>query len=164
MTDDMQAAFRDVAEIFQFEHWLRFYFSKDRGGKMAIEMPPEAAAQARQSHPQLAGLIDTLNNSEIDYESSVRRVGEYVHKSLDGPKYGQRVVPTILDSKDFKVDLHLFSLWVRGHEALLDEKILDFGEWASLFAAWKATDQVKRYAESLRRADKVEHEASGAVH
>jgi hypothetical protein len=164
MIDDMQAALRDVAEIFQFEHWLRFYFSKDEGGKMSIEMPAEAAAQAKQRYPQLAGLIDSLNFSEIDYESSVRQVGEYVHKSLDGPKYAQNVVSSVLDSKDFKIDLHLFSLWVRGHEALLDEKIFDFAEWISLYAAWKATEEVKRYAQSLRRADKLEHDGGGSVH
>ena len=164
MIDDLQAALREVAEIFQFEHWIRFYFATQRDGRTFIDMPPQAVAKARQEHPQLAGLIDALNNSEIDYASSVRQVGEYVHSKLDGPKYGPNVVPAILDSKDFKVDMHLFSLWVRGHEAALDEEVLDFSEWASRFSAWKAAQEVVRYAQSLRKADKVEHEVGGAIH
>ena len=51
----------------------------------------------------------------------------------------------VFDSRDFKVEMHLFNLWLSGHEKVFDRERLAFAKWREIFAQWKATDQVRDY-------------------
>ena len=143
---DMTPVVRDVAEVFQFEHWIRFYFLEEREeGKLFVNIPEEVVQIIHANHAHLAGLVPLINQSEIDYAKSVATVSEYVASKLDGDKYEANSVGAVLDSKAFKVEMYVFNLWIKGHEEMLDEVVYGFDGWADMYREWKAQDEVKAY-------------------
>lgn len=150
---DMNPVVRDVAEVFQFEHWIRFYFLEEReGGKLFVNIPEEVVAIVNERHPHLAGLVPLLNQAEIDYAKSMTTVSEYVAARLDGEKYEVNAVSAVLDGKAFKVEMYLFNLWLKGHEEMLDETVYGFDGWSEMYGEWKDQDEVKAYVLKLHKS------------
>ncbi|MGE4297886.1 MAG: hypothetical protein AB7E47_07645 [Desulfovibrionaceae bacterium] len=152
-------AVTDVTEIMQFENWLRFYFVIERDDALYIEVPDEALAKIQEIHPVYSDLVELFNHKQIDYETSMRTVCEYVVRKLDGSIYREGLVPAVLDSNEFRMRMHLFNTWVQSHEEQLDQTFLDFTTWVSLHEEWKNSDQVKRYFEKAHQTPSLEDDS-----
>ena len=150
MTDRQYAqAVTDITEVFMFEQWLRHYFVVEKDGTLFIEIPDEDLKEIHGKHEGLGGLADMLNHSEITYEKCQDMVCAFVGARYDGSKYGPDVVARTLDSKAFKIEMYVFSVWLKGHESYLDAEKLPFAEWTEMYAGWKSLDQVKEYRRKL---------------
>ncbi|WP_243438643.1 hypothetical protein [Fundidesulfovibrio soli] len=139
----------DLSRVFSFEHWARFYYTVERDGKTFLEVPAEVVEECRKKHPDLAPLLDETNNQELTYESSCQNVGAFVCRLYDGERYGPGVVTKTIDSKDFRIELHMFGLWLKGHENYLDEHNVDFDTWLEMFTEWNKLEQVAAYRTRL---------------
>lgn len=165
MRDDFQSVLAEVAEAMQFESWLRFYFlTQGEDGSLTMDIPEEAAADIRRDHAFLWPLAEALNHKPADYQTSVNQVCTFAARFLDGARHRAGLVDKVFDSRDFKLEMHLFGLFLSGHEAAFDRERLDFAKWREIFAAWKASDQVREYlakaaapgAESAASCDTVQ--------
>jgi len=140
---------QDIMRVFIFENWTRFYHATERDGQTWLDIPENVLEACRDAHPDLAPLQDAGNNAPISYESCAQSVGEFVCRLLDGPKYPPGKVEQALNSKAFKIQLHMFSLWQRGHEAYLDQYALSFDDWLEMFANWLLLDEVQTFRARL---------------
>lgn len=146
MKPDVNRVVRDIAEVFQFEYWIRFYFLEEKDeGKLFVNIPEEVARTCADRHHHLAGLIPLLDKAEVDYSKSLATVSEYLAARLDGDKYEPHVVGQTLDCKAFKVEMYLFNLWIKGHEEILDEETRSFADWMEMYQGWKGQDEVQAY-------------------
>jgi len=150
MSKDAYAnAVADIAEVFMFEQWLRHYYVVEKAGKLLLEVPEDDYKSIYENEAHLAPLLDMLNNTEISYEKCQDSVCSFVGVRYDGAKYGPEVVAKSLDSKAFKIEMYVFSVWLKGHEAYLDEGVLPFSEWREMYKGWNSLDQVKEYRKKL---------------
>ena len=152
MPDMEEAIIQDILRVFIFENWARFYHAVERDAQTWLDIPDGVIEACRASHPDLAPLLDATNKTQISYESCAQNVGEFVCRLLDGPKYPPGKVEQTLNSRAFKVRLHMFSLWQRGHEAYLDEHPLGFDEWLEMFANWMRMDEVQAFQTRLTQS------------
>jgi len=152
MPDMEEALIQDIMRVFIFENWARFYYTVERDAQTWLEVPDEIVEACRASHPDLAPLLDTTNKTQISYESCAQNVGEFVCRTFDGQKYPPGKVEQALNSKAFKIRLHMFSLWQRGHEAYLDERLLSFDEWLEMFTNWMLMDEVQAFRMRLTQS------------
>lgn len=150
MTQDAHAnAVADIAEVFMFEQWLRHYYVVEKDGKLMLEIPQEDLKEIYEKEEHLAPLADMFINSEISYEKCQTTVCAFVGARYDGAKYGPEVISRAMDSKAFKIEMYVFGVWMKGHEAYLDERKLPFSEWREMYAGWNSLDQVKEYRKKL---------------
>ncbi|WP_034640187.1 hypothetical protein [Desulfovibrio inopinatus] len=156
MNSSIENAAKDIAEIFSFEHWLRFYFAVEKDDKLYVEVPEEVIEAVTTKHPNLAQLAREVNGKPTDYQSSQQNVCAYVFQALEGDTYRYDTITDAFDSQDFKIDMYVFSLWIKGHENYLDEKRLDFDDWQYHFEQWKAMEQVQNYIIKLKGSKEAE--------
>lgn len=142
-------AVKDATQVLRFEHWLRFYFLKEKDGKLVYEIPEAMVDDVRLKFPNLQGLVDILNNEETDQERSTTTVCTFMAARLDGQAHPEGVISQVFDSPGFKIEMYLFSLWNQSHEGLLEQEERDFTEWERLYAEWRASEQVKAYEAKL---------------
>ena len=147
-----EALIQDIMRVFIFENWARFYHATQQGGQTWLAVPENVLDACRSAHPDLAPLLDATNNTPISYESCAHNVGEFVCRLLDGQKYPPGKVEQTLGSKAFKIQLHMFSLWQRGHETYLDQHALSFDDWLEMFANWLAMDEVQTFQARLAQS------------
>lgn len=164
MTATPAGLVEDITRIFIFEHWARYYHSKERDGATRLEVPAEVVEAFAAAHPDLAPLLREMNDTTITYESSCRLVSQFVLRLLDGVKYPSGQTAAALDSRDFQLEMHLFSLWLKGHEVFLDKRPMTFSDWLEHFAGWKSTAEVRRYRESLAASGPTGQPDSTALH
>jgi hypothetical protein len=147
-------AVREVAEVFQFEQWMRFYFLKEEeGDKLRLEVPEEMVRRVEEKTPHLKELLDEMNHDLVDYETSQKAVCSFVGTHIEGVKHSPYLVPKVFDSKDFKLEMYLFNLWLKAFEERFDiEPDKGFDEWQELYAEWRETDEVKKYIQELDSA------------
>jgi hypothetical protein len=162
--DMTEKASQEIFRVFMAEHWVRYYFAMQNGDIVFLDVP-EAAIEAFKAHDAvLAEFIVGINGQTIDMESSRRAVGEFVFRTMEGGAYPPGLVGRAFDGKPLALMLKLFSVWLSGHEAMLDAEPLPFAEWERLFAAWRQDPAVARFAGSLASAGNPATPASGAVH
>lgn len=149
MIDQETMLIKDIARVFMFENWARFYYALDRDAKTFLEVPAEVMEQCRAKHPDLAPLLDECALQEMTAESSCRTVGEFVLRLLDGVKYPPGKVLKALDSKPYKIEMHMFNLWLKGHEGYLDANPQDFDGWLYMYQNWRMMDEVRAFAARL---------------
>jgi len=142
-------AVADIAEVFMFEQWLRHYYAVEKDGKLLLAIPEDDVKAIYEQEQHLAPLLDMLNNTEISYEKCQTSVCAFVGARYDGSKYGPDVIAKAMDSKAFKIELYVFGVWLKGHEAYLDERKMPFAEWREMYAGWNSLDQVKEYRKKL---------------
>ncbi len=157
------AAFRDISEALKFEYWLRFYFIREENGKLLLDVPADRVQRIGETHGWLTGLVDMLNRREVDQESSCSAVCAFLGRAFDGSKYAEGTVGKVLDSKEMNLEQHLFSLWLQGHEELLDSEQMEFSRWTELFEEWKKDEQVRKYAAHKRHAAGLEAPTSESL-
>ncbi len=147
----MQNAMQDISEMMQFENWLRFYFVREEDDKLYVRIPDEAIARIEEEYPAYIGLVETLNNSPIDYDTSMSTLCKQVVKVFEGDKYPHGISGDVFDSKDFQTEMHLFNIWVQSHEDQLDQAFMEFSKWREIFTEWKQDERVKEYQDKLRK-------------
>ncbi|NJB68083.1 hypothetical protein GGQ74_001756 [Desulfobaculum xiamenense] len=150
MASTLNHAVADVAEVMKFENWLRFYFIEaEEGEALRIGIPADTLADVEQKFPHLFELAKRYDGSLIDYQRSCTEVCAHVATIYDGTKYPPGLVDKTFDTKELKLEMYLFGLWMQGHESVLDEEYMDFGEWMTAFESWKGSDEVKDYLSRL---------------
>ncbi|WP_421903291.1 hypothetical protein [Maridesulfovibrio sp.] len=150
-------AVEDISEVFMFDHWMRFYFIFEEGKKLSVKVPEEVCTQIDKEYPNLKGLLDLMNNEEIDQQKSMNTVCSFIGARFDGTKYSSKIVPKVFDSKDFKMEMYLFNLWIKGHESYLESEVMTFKDWQELYDGWREQDEVKNYVERLGNAGSGAH-------
>lgn len=146
----MKNAVADVAEVMQFENWLRFYFvSEEEGEAVRIEIPQEILDDLKKNQTHLHDLAATYNGDLVDYQKSCTATCAHVATVYDGTKYPSGTVTEVWDSKDLKLEMYLFGLWMQGHENQLDEEFMPFPSWQKGFSDWKNTPEVQDYLSRL---------------
>jgi hypothetical protein len=162
--DHIEKASQEIFRVFMAEHWVRYYFAMQNGEVVFLDVPAEAL-EALQAHDAgLAEFVAGVNGQSIDMESSRRAVGEYVFRTMEGGQYPPGLVAKAFDGPQLGLLLKLFTVWLSGHEALLDAETMPFAEWERLFAAWRQDPAVARFAASLAQAGNPATPGSGAVH
>jgi len=158
---EFSKAVKSISEVLIFENWLRFYFiNEEEDGKLFIRIPEKADMRIRENWPQIHSLADELNNKEITPEASREAIVVHVSNELDGNTMKAGMAERVFNSNTFQFEMHLFSMWVEGHESQLDQSFLDFGNWLSMFAEWKKSDKVKDYIEETREKMKAAEAAT----
>ncbi|WP_461209711.1 hypothetical protein [Desulfocurvus sp. DL9XJH121] len=154
MSTTLQKAVADVAEVMKFENWLRFYFVVEEEGAqeneaLRIQIPEEQLAYLKKTQEHLYPLAEKYDGELIDYHKSCNDTCAHVAHLYDGTKYPSGMVAEVWDSKDLKVEMYLFGLWMQGHESVLDEEFMEFVQWIEGYESWKGTDEVKDYLSRL---------------
>lgn len=148
MLPDFQKAQLRITEIVMFENWLRFYFIAEEGDKLFIRIPEQAMAKLTSGYAHLAGLAERLNNKEIDHKTSMEAVVMFTATEADG-NMPEALIGQVFDSTRFHLDLQLFGSWVQSHEEQLDAAFMEFSTWKAMFADWRKSDEVRKYADEL---------------
>ena len=161
MNQETLSAFDRVVEAVMFENWLRFYFLAEEGEKLFLRLPEKAMAQLKNRYAQLYGLAESLQDTEISHEASVKAVCLFVSGAPGGTSLPESKMAEIFDAPRFHLELQLFGSWVQGHEEQLDERFLEFSQWRELYARWKNTDEVRAYAEAQRKGGDMSAKAGG---
>jgi hypothetical protein len=140
----------DISQVFHFEFWLRYYFVEEKDGELFIELSAEQKKQMRSRFPEYWELVERVVDIPLSPELSQRVVVEFIQLRMEGVKYPPNTVPTILDSRDFSTEMHLFDTWNNLHEDQLMQKIYYFDSWMQIYEDWKKTDKAQQLAQSLR--------------
>jgi len=149
----IKSAVKDTLEIFQFDQWLRFYFVVGEDDALRIEIPDEVMEYIEKEYPGLHRLADTVNNAPTTYQRAQENVCAYVAALLDGQRYESTILPQVFDNAGFKIEMYVFNVWLKMHEAHLDEEYLPFGEWLEMYEGWNSLDEVKEYRQKLLQSD-----------
>ncbi len=146
-----KSALKEITDVIKFEMWLRFYFAKEGNGSdsIVLDIPEEVLEHVKKEYELLYELARELNNKKITPEISQKAVIDFILKKLEGEKFAPAMVPSVLNSKSFEVEVSVFHLWVSAHEDQLDEKVFDFKEWMQLFEAWKRTEKGQKVLNTL---------------
>ena len=162
--DDIEKASQEIFRVFMAEHWVRFYFAMENEGVVFLDVPAEALENLKVADAVLAEFVSGVNGQPIDVESSRRAVGEFVFRTMEGGNYPVGLVGRAFDGKTLALLLKLFSVWLSGHEEMLDAEVLPLAEWERLFTLWRQDPAVARFAGNLATAGNPATPASGAVH
>ena len=79
---------------------------------------------------------------------------DFILSKLEGKKFIPSLIPSVLNSKSFEVEVSLFHLWVSAHEDQLEKQIFAFKEWMQLFEAWKRTKKGQEFLSKLHSVNK----------
>lgn len=143
-------ALTDMAQVFHFEFWLRYYFIEERDGNLFIELNPEQAKQMQTQFPDYWELVESVQGRPLSPELSQQSVVEFLQVNFEGKKYPANTVLKVLDSKDFSVEMYLFNTWLDLHEEQLMQKIYGFDHWMRIYEEWKGTEKGQQLAQSLK--------------
>jgi hypothetical protein len=150
-------ALNEMAQVFHFEFWLRYYFIEERDGNLFITLSPEQAKQMQAQFPDYWELAESVQGRPLSPELSQQSVVEFLQVNFEGKKYPANTVLKVLDSKDFSVEMYLFNTWVDLHEEQFMEKIYGFDYWMRIYEEWKATEKAQQLTQSLKLQMQGEH-------
>ncbi len=150
-------ALNDMARVFHFEFWLRYYFIQEKDGNLYIELSEEQAKQMQAKFPDFWELVETVQNRPLSPELSQQSVVEFLQVNFEGKRYPANTVLKVLDSKDFSVEMYLFNTWVDLHEEQLMQKIFGFDYWMHIYDEWKTTGKGQQLTQSLKLQMQGEH-------
>lgn len=150
-------ALNDMARVFHFEFWLRYYFIQEKDGNLYIELSEEQAKQMQAKFPDFWELVETVQNRPLSPELSQQSVVEFLQVNFEGKRYPANTVLKVLDSKDFSVEMYLFNTWVDLHEEQLMQKIFGFDYWMHIYDEWKTTEKGHQLSQSIKLQMQGEH-------
>ncbi|SKA74873.1 hypothetical protein [Desulfobaculum bizertense] len=157
MASELIHAAADVSNVMKFENWLRFYFcSGEEGEAVKISIPKETLEDITAKYPDMVNLAEHYDGALIDYQRSCAEVCATVASAYDGTKYPSGLVQKAFDSKELKLEMYIFGLWMHAHEEMLDEETMSFEQWLDHFNAWKNSDEVKDYLTRLTDVDSTQ--------
>lgn len=142
-----KTAVNAVSEVMKFETWLRFYFIAEQGDQLRVDIPEGVLDDIRAKQPHLADMAERYNGLDMDYETSRQEICNFL---VGGVKdMDMDMIPRVMDSPELRLEMHLFHLWMTGHESILDEEFTDFGWWLENFANWRDSDEVQAFAKRM---------------
>ncbi|MBU1248892.1 MAG: hypothetical protein KKB70_09345 [Proteobacteria bacterium] len=150
----------DACQVLMFDQWMRHYYVKEEGEKLFLSIPEEKMKDIEEKYPDLHPLSAMVNEEELTYEKSQATVCSFIGSRFDGQKYDPTIMPKVFDSKEFKLEMYVFNLWMKGHMSYLDENLLDFSEWQEMYAEWKMMDQVQAYLKKLAKTGPADLDAA----
>ncbi len=150
-------ALNDMARVFHFEFWLRYYFIEERDRKLFIELTDEQLKQMQLQFPDFWELAERVQGQPLSPELSQQSVVEFLQVNFEGKKYPANTVLKVLDSKDYSIEMYLFDTWVTLHEEQLMQKIYGFDYWMHVYEEWKMTDKAQQLLQSLKIQLQSEH-------
>ena len=154
MADNFKQALKEITDISKFEMWLRFYFTKEASdGGLFLEIPPDIMQDLEQSYGVLARLARKMEGQPLTPENSRETVINHISSELDGIRYSSQLIPSVLNSPSYEVELSLFHMWVSAHEDELEEQVYTFEQWMQFYEAWKRTEQGQQMIERLHGTD-----------
>ena len=137
-----------VIEAVMFENWLRFYFIEE-GEELALRLPQKSLERIRDLYPSLYPLAEELNDHKVDFETSRSAVLRHIAEKIEGHAIPQGEAQKILQNGLFQRRLQLFHVWEQLHEDQLDQGLMEFGAWKSLFAKWLKTPGAGELAKKI---------------
>ena len=149
MTDNFKQALKETTDISKFEMWLRFYFTKETDDGLVLEIPQEIMQDLEQSYEILGRLARKMDGQSLTPEKTRETVINHISSELDGIRYQSQLIPSVLNSPSYEVELSLFHMWVSAHEDQLEEQIFTFEQWMQFYEAWKRTEQGQQMIERL---------------
>jgi hypothetical protein len=149
MADDFKQALKDTTDISKFEMWLRFYFTKETEEGLVLEVPQEIMQDVEQSYEILGRLAAKMNGQPLTPEKSREAVVNHISSELDGIRYRPELIPSVLNSPSYEVELSLFHMWVSAQENQLEEQVYAFEQWMQLYEAWKRTEEGQQMIDRL---------------
>lgn len=152
-------ALNDMAQVFHFEFWLRYYFIEEQDGGLFIKLTEEQKKQMQVKFPDYWELAESVLGRPLSPELSQQSVVEFLQVNFEGKKYPANTVLKVLDSKDFSVEMYLFDTWVDLHEEQLMQKIFGFDYWMHAYGEWKTTEKAQQLLQSIKLQMQVEHGA-----
>lgn len=151
MSTEFGKAVKKIAEVMMFENWLRFYFiNEEEDSKLFIRVPEQAEERINSEYPDVAGLLEFMNNKEITFETSRTAVCTFIATHLEGKGVRSDLTGRVFDSSVFQLEMQLFNIWVQSHEEQLDNSFMEFRTWQEMFEEWKKSDRVKEYVEEMK--------------
>ncbi len=149
-------AIEEITGVFKFDFWMRFYFIFEENNKLYLKVPDEVLEKIKEQTPEYQGLVELLNNEEIDQQKSTNTVCSFIGARYDGTKYSNKIVPKVFDSKQFKLNMYLFNLWIKGHESYLESEVMSFQEWQELYEGWISQEEVQNYITKLEDSKELD--------
>lgn len=143
-------ALNDMAKVFHFEYWLRYYFIEERENGLYINLTEEQLKQMQAQFPDYWDVVERMHGLPLSPELSQKAVVEFLQLNYEGKKYPANTVVKVLDSKDFSVEMYLFDTWVDLHEEQLMQKVYGFDYWMHIYDEWRNTDKAQQLIQSLR--------------
>jgi type I site-specific restriction endonuclease len=148
-------AVKDIARVFKFELWLRFYFLNEDDDGLKIKLSEEQMEKIREEYSDLVELVEKMKARELTPDVSQEVIVQFIGEKYDGIEFDLGVVPEVMDSSLFRAEVEAFNMWVSLHEEQLDENFLPFAKWQEAFEEWKNTDQAKRVVTTLAMGQKA---------
>lgn len=145
-----QEALIDVAKVFHFEFWLRYYFIEEKNEALYITLNEGQVKQMQTQFPEYWELVERVMETPLSPELSQRAVVEFLQINVEGTKHPVNTVSAVLDSKDFGVEMYLFDTWIDLHEAQLMQKIYGFDYWMHSYDDWKQSEKGQHLLQTLR--------------
>lgn len=156
MTKPFGENLKKIVEVVMFENWLRFYFIAEADNKdLMILIPEQGIGKMEKDYPHLVGLAKKLNQQLITHEKSMREVCLFVADTIDGVSAPESLIQRILSSREFQLELQIFSSWVQSHEGQLDKSFMEFSQWMKIYTEWKETDKIKEHIEKMKQTLKT---------
>ncbi|MFO8032360.1 MAG: hypothetical protein R6U22_07430 [Desulfohalobiaceae bacterium] len=153
MSSDFKQALKEVTDVCKFELWLRFFFVQElEDEKLKINIPDKDLEYMRENYSDLCQLAEDLNQQIITPEKSQEFLINFIGRHLDGKKFASHMIPGVLNSKSFEVEMTAFHIWVQANEQQLEEEYQDFVDWMQSFEAWKRTQEGQDMLQSLGSA------------
>lgn len=149
MKDKKQEAINEIAEVFKFELWLRFYFIEEDDGKLTINLDDQVIEKMKEEYGHLAGLASDLNRIELNPVVCQKSIVGHLMNQFDGKKYEAGYIPKILDSVSFKAEIQLFNTWAHLYEEQLDKNTIGFNRFKELYDEWKQSESARQIELSL---------------
>jgi hypothetical protein len=147
--ENFEKTVRDVAEVFMFEHWMRFYFINAQGSDLVLSIPPKAMTKIREDYPHMVTLAEMMNEQAMSQERSQQSICTFISMTVEQRQRDSNAVTNVLNSSKLNAQLYAFNLWVEANETRLGELFLDFSTWKELYDQWRSTDKGKEFLNSL---------------
>lgn len=145
-----QEAVIDVAKVFHFEFWLRYYFVEEKNEALYITLNEGQVKQMQTQFPEYWELVERVLDTPLSPELSQRVVVEFLQIHVEGTKYPVNTVSAVLDSKDFGVEMYLFDSWIDLHEEQLMQKIYGYDYWMHSYEEWKQSEKGQLLLQSVK--------------
>lgn len=145
---DSNVVLDEIAQVFHFEFWLRYYFIQERDDQLYIHLTAQQSKQMQAQFSDYWPLVQDMQDQPLSPELSQRILVEFIEFHLAGKKIPAGLVPTILDDKKFSIEMLLFNTWVDVHEEQLMQKIYGFDYWLNAYEEWKKSDQATQLRQS----------------
>ncbi len=158
MEKEFKGALKEICDVIKFEMWLRFYFAREAEGSVELEVPDDIMEHISKNYGLLYELARDLNHMEITPELSQKRVINFILTKLEGKRITPHLIPGVLNSKSFEIEVSVFHLWVKANEEELEEKVYDFKDWMQLFEAWKRTKKGQELLSTLHSSPSARKE------